>query len=94
MHPVPPERTRVTRARSFSRLASNSNAFLQPRKPFQDLFVQPVRFLVEVGNFQFRLHVDLVLNVGPDAILAHLGRFMELSGGTFALETESEHEPA
>lgn len=31
-------------------------------------------------------------HVGPDAILAHLGRFMELSGGTFALETESATE--
>ncbi|MEE1621653.1 nuclear transport factor 2 family protein [Zafaria sp. Z1313] len=30
--------------------------------------------------------------VGPAAILAHLGRFMELSGGTFALETESATE--
>lgn len=28
-------------------------------------------------------------HVGPDAILAHLGRFMALSGGTFALETTS-----
>ncbi|MCP2267060.1 nuclear transport factor 2 family protein [Promicromonospora thailandica] len=28
-------------------------------------------------------------HVGPDAVLAHLGRFMELSGGTFALRTES-----
>ena len=27
-------------------------------------------------------------HVGPDAILAHLGRFMELSGGTFALATD------
>lgn len=26
---------------------------------------------------------------GPGAIVAHLGRFMELSGGTFALETLS-----
>ncbi|WP_288969943.1 nuclear transport factor 2 family protein [uncultured Microbacterium sp.] len=31
-------------------------------------------------------------HVGPDAILAHLGRFMQLSGGTFALETESATE--
>lgn len=31
-------------------------------------------------------------HVGPDAIVAHLGRFMELSGGTFALETESATE--
>ncbi|WEK62070.1 MAG: nuclear transport factor 2 family protein [Candidatus Microbacterium colombiense] len=31
-------------------------------------------------------------HVGPDAILAHLGRFMELSGGTFVLETESATE--
>ena len=31
-------------------------------------------------------------HVGPDAILAHLGRFMELSGGTFALVTESATE--
>lgn len=31
-------------------------------------------------------------HIGPDAILAHLGRFMELSGGTFALETESATE--
>lgn len=30
--------------------------------------------------------------VGPDAIVAHLGRFMELSGGTFALTTESATE--
>lgn len=28
-------------------------------------------------------------HVGPDAILAHLGRFMELSGGTFVLTTQS-----
>ncbi|WP_315106720.1 nuclear transport factor 2 family protein [uncultured Microbacterium sp.] len=28
-------------------------------------------------------------HVGPDAIVAHLGRFMELSGGTFRLETLS-----
>lgn len=28
-------------------------------------------------------------HVGPDAILAHLGRLMESSGGTFALRTES-----
>ena len=31
-------------------------------------------------------------HIGPDAIIAHLGRFMELSGGTFALETESATE--
>lgn len=31
-------------------------------------------------------------HVGPDAILGHLGRFMELSGGTFALTTESVTE--
>ncbi|CAM5397195.1 MULTISPECIES: nuclear transport factor 2 family protein [Streptomyces] len=31
-------------------------------------------------------------HVGPEAVLAHLGRFMELSGGTFALETESATE--
>ncbi|NJI59738.1 nuclear transport factor 2 family protein [Microbacterium oxydans] len=31
-------------------------------------------------------------HVGPDAILAHLGRFMELSGGTFVLETDSATE--
>ncbi|MFJ2370849.1 nuclear transport factor 2 family protein [Microbacterium sp. NPDC087665] len=31
-------------------------------------------------------------HIGPDAILAHLGHFMELSGGTFALETESATE--
>lgn len=31
-------------------------------------------------------------HIGPDAILAHLGRFMELSGGTFTLETESATE--
>lgn len=31
-------------------------------------------------------------HVGPAAILAHLGRFMELSGGTFALETDSATE--
>lgn len=31
-------------------------------------------------------------HVGPDAILAHLGRFMQLSDGTFALETESVTE--
>lgn len=30
--------------------------------------------------------------IGPDAIIAHLGRFMELSGGTFTLETESATE--
>jgi len=29
---------------------------------------------------------------GPDAIVAHLGRFMELSGGTFTLETLSATE--
>lgn len=29
---------------------------------------------------------------GPDAVVAHLGRFMELSTGTFALETESVTE--
>ena len=29
---------------------------------------------------------------GPAAVVAHLGRFMELSGGTFALETESATE--
>ena len=29
-------------------------------------------------------------HTGPAAILAHLGRFMELSQGTFALETETE----
>ena len=28
-------------------------------------------------------------HVGPEAVVAHLGRFMELSGGTFALSTES-----
>lgn len=28
-------------------------------------------------------------HAGPDAIVAHLGRFMELSGGTFRLETLS-----
>lgn len=28
-------------------------------------------------------------HVGPEAIVAHLGRFMELSGGTFRLETEA-----
>lgn len=28
-------------------------------------------------------------HVGPEAILAHLGRFMELSGGTFALATDN-----
>ncbi|KJL21350.1 SnoaL-like domain protein [Microbacterium oxydans] len=27
-------------------------------------------------------------HVGPDAIIAHLGRFMQLSGGTFVLETD------
>ena len=31
-------------------------------------------------------------HVGPEAILAHLGRFMALSGGTFVLETESATE--
>lgn len=31
-------------------------------------------------------------HAGPDAILAHLGRFMELSGGTFTLSTESVAE--
>ncbi|MFC9186088.1 nuclear transport factor 2 family protein [Streptomyces cyaneofuscatus] len=31
-------------------------------------------------------------HAGPEAVLAHLGRFMELSGGTFALETESATE--
>lgn len=31
-------------------------------------------------------------HVGPDAIVAHLGRFMELSAGTFTLETESATE--
>lgn len=31
-------------------------------------------------------------HTGPSAILAHLGRFMELSQGTFALETESATE--
>jgi ketosteroid isomerase-like protein len=31
-------------------------------------------------------------HVGPDAILAHLGRFMQLSDGTFALDTESATE--
>lgn len=30
--------------------------------------------------------------VGPDGVLAHLGRFMELSRGTFTLETESATE--
>lgn len=30
--------------------------------------------------------------VGPDAIIAHLGLFMALSDGTFALETESATE--
>ncbi|MFI8523935.1 nuclear transport factor 2 family protein [Promicromonospora sukumoe] len=28
-------------------------------------------------------------HVGPEAIVAHLGRFMELSGGTFVLTTQS-----
>lgn len=31
-------------------------------------------------------------HVGPEAILTHLGAFMELSGGTFTLETESATE--
>lgn len=31
-------------------------------------------------------------HVGPEAVVAHLGRFMELSGRTFALETESATE--
>ncbi|CAH0246501.1 hypothetical protein SRABI76_03134 [Microbacterium oxydans] len=31
-------------------------------------------------------------HVGPEAIIAHLGRFMQTSGGTFALETESATE--
>lgn len=31
-------------------------------------------------------------HVGPEAVVAHLGRFMELSAGTFALETESATE--
>lgn len=31
-------------------------------------------------------------HVGPDAVVAHLGRFMELSGGTFTLSTESVAE--
>ncbi len=31
-------------------------------------------------------------HIGPDAIVAHLGRFMELSGGTFRLETLSATE--
>lgn len=31
-------------------------------------------------------------HVGPEAVVAHLSRFMELSGGTFALETESATE--
>lgn len=31
-------------------------------------------------------------HVGPDAVLAHLGNFMRLSGGTFALQTESATE--
>lgn len=30
--------------------------------------------------------------VGPEAIMAHLGHFMELSGGTFVLETDSATE--
>ena len=31
-------------------------------------------------------------HVGPEAVLAHLGRFMEISGGTFVLQTESATE--
>lgn len=31
-------------------------------------------------------------HVGPEAVVAHLSKFMELSGGTFALETESATE--
>lgn len=31
-------------------------------------------------------------HVGPEAIVAHLGAFMQLSGGTFVLETESATE--
>ena len=31
-------------------------------------------------------------HIGPDAIIAHLGRFMELSSGSFALETETATE--
>lgn len=31
-------------------------------------------------------------HIGPDAIIAHLGRFMELSGGTFTLSTETATE--
>ncbi|WP_344145340.1 nuclear transport factor 2 family protein [Kribbella yunnanensis] len=31
-------------------------------------------------------------HVGPDAIVAHLGRFFALSNGTFTLETESATE--
>lgn len=31
-------------------------------------------------------------HVGPDAVIAHLGRFMELSAGTFRLETLSVAE--
>lgn len=31
-------------------------------------------------------------HVGPAAIVTHLGRFMQLSGGTFALEPESVTE--
>lgn len=31
-------------------------------------------------------------HIGPDAILAHLGSMMGVSGGTFALETESATE--
>jgi ketosteroid isomerase-like protein len=30
--------------------------------------------------------------VGPEAILAHLGHFMQLSGGTFVLETDTVTE--
>lgn len=31
-------------------------------------------------------------HIGPEAVVAHLGRFMELSQGTFALETLSVTE--
>lgn len=31
-------------------------------------------------------------HIGPERILAHLGRLMELSGGTFALETDTVTE--
>ncbi|WP_435746428.1 nuclear transport factor 2 family protein [Microbacterium sp. PMB16] len=31
-------------------------------------------------------------HVGPEAVLAHLGAFMRVSGGTFTLETESATE--